>query len=55
MSKEKDIERLRIHLCDSCINEIPGCLDDIDIDTIEYGEANGLDNIIKCPKHEEQL
>lgn len=47
MSKP-DIDSMKINLCDGCINgsSFPECLPDEEY--VEYGTANGLDNIIKC-------
>lgn len=51
MSKS-DIEETKKHLCDSCerADEFPRCMPS-DVDEVEYGFANGLDNIVHCTNY----
>lgn len=44
---EKDT---KIHLCDTCIYQVPEC----EPDKIEYGDGFGNDNIIECSQYEKE-
>ena len=48
-----DLESTKIHLCDNCQKAVhfPACLPD-DMDDVDFGNANGLDNVIKCTEYE---
>ena len=48
-----DLESSRIHLCDACCksDQFPDCVTPGNV--IEYGDANGLDNVIKCDDYDD--
>lgn len=50
-----DLESTKVHLCDGCHrgHTFPMCLPDED--EVEYGNGNGIDNIIKCTDYEPEF
>jgi len=49
----KETEYTKIHLCDGCNHVFPSC--PAKHEDVEYGTANGLDNIIKCKEYSPEL